>query len=353
MKQRKRIRKSRRVLYWVNIVLLTMFVATVVGTFRIVTLLNEPQALLEQPLRIEIPDGISMRTTLKILKEKHLLRRPWLLELLFRWYRSDRRIQAGLYEFKGSPSTWDIYSRLLSGQILTVRITILEGWDRFNIADYLSKQGYGRREVILEGFHDKSLLQLIRTLDDSIDELEGFLYPSTYDVKEPATWQKLFALQVREFLHLWTPAMIVRVKEMGWTIKEVVTLASLVEKETSIPEERPIVASVFLNRIRQGMRLECDPTVIYAWKIIGRNPIPLLRADLEVQSLYNTYKHPGLPPGPIANPGIESIYAVLYPASTDYLYFVADGNGGHRFSRSYRGHLESVRKYRKLQKNSR
>ena len=338
---------------WAAIVAITGILGVTAALYRVVTLLGQPQCDLDRPVRVEIPPGAGLKRVLNILQNHGIVRRPRLLELLFRWYRTDRRIKAGLYEFRGRLTSWELYSRLLAGQIVTRRLTFVEGWDRFDVAAFLERERIASTEETLAAMKNEKFIRLLQDLDPSVRDLEGFLYPSTYEIREPADLARVFTRLVREFRKRWRPEYHARARELGLSVRAVVTFASLVEKETAKPEERGLVASVFWNRLRRHMPLECDPTVIYAWRLQGRTPVPLLRADLRLPSPYNTYLHQGLPPGPIANPGEASVRAVLYAPETDYLYFVADGNGGHRFARSYREHLSHVRLYRRRKPDSR
>jgi UPF0755 protein len=312
-------------------------------------LLEQPQCRLDRPVRVEVPPGASLRQVVRQLQAAGVVRRPWLLQGLFRWYRTDRQVRAGLYEFRGTLSTWDLYRQLLEGHYIVRTLTIVEGWDRFDVARYLEEQGLAPRSVTLQRMADASRVTWIRDLDPEAPDLEGYLYPSTYEVFANATLDEVLFRAVQTFRRQWRPEWTERAHQMGLTVRQVVTLASLIEKETPRPEERPMVSAVYHNRLRHGMRLECDPTVIYAWRWLGITPVPLTRADMDIDSPYNTYRYAGLPPGPIANPSRASLEAALYPSDGDWLYFVADGRGGHRFARTYAEHLRNVRLYREPQ----
>lgn len=341
MKGRRRRRWLRKVL---GVGLGVFLVLAGIGGLR--WLLDRPQCQLDRPVRVEIPAGTPLRGVLRRLQETGVLRRPWLVYALFRWYRTDRQVRAGLYEFRGTLSTWDVYHQLLEGHYIVRTLTVVEGWDRFDIARYFEDQGLASRTVTLQRIADPRVAAWIHDLDPEAPDLEGYLYPSTYEVFTDATLDEVLFRMVRTFRRQWRPEWTDRARQLGLTVRQVVTLASLIEKETPRPEERPMVAAVYHNRLRAGMRLECDPTVIYAWRWLGVTPVPLRRADMDIDSPYNTYRYTGLPPGPIANPGQASLEAALYPAEGDWLYFVADGQGGHRFARTYAEHLRNVRLYR-------
>ena len=315
--------------------------------------LRRPQCVLVRPVRVNIEPGTTLKQALKVLESKGVVQHPLLIEILFRWYHTESDLKAGLYEFKGQLSSWDIYDLLIHGQVLTRTITVAEGWDRWDLAQYLEKEQISSADKVLELYNAPDLLQMIHDLDPEATDLEGYLFPSTYRLREPVNLRNVFRKMIHTFRKHWNGRRSQRARELGKSVREIVTLASLIEKETAIPEERPLVASVFWNRLRRAMRLECDPTVIYAWRLMGRNPIPLTRQDLQVDSPYNTYRYVGLPPGPIANPGLPAIDAALYPARTKYYYFVADGRGGHRFSANYREHLKNIRNYHRQRSLSR
>ncbi len=330
---------------WAALLFIGMIVLGILGYRYLQTALRRPQCNLMQPVRVNIEPGTTLKQALKVLASKGVVRRPRLLELLFRWYHTESDLKAGLYEFKGQLNSWDIYHLLLHGQVLTRTIAIAEGWDRWDLALYFEKQRIAPAKQVLELYTAPDLLQLIHDLDPVASDLEGYLFPSTYRIREPVNLRDVFRKMIQTFRNQWNETRSRQARALGKSVHEIVTLASLIEKETAIPEERPLVASVFWNRLRRSMRLECDPTVIYAWRLMGRNPVPLTRNDLQVDSPYNTYRYVGLPPGPIANPGLPAIDAALYPAETNYYYFVADGKGGHRFSTSYHEHLRNIRKY--------
>jgi UPF0755 protein len=217
----------------------------------------------------------------------------------------------------------------------------------FDIADELDRQGVCTRAGFLEAAQD---ISLISDLAPQAQNLEGYLFPSTYEFTHHTTCEQAAKRMVQNFRAVWeslnpsgTPSL-----PDGLTTDQVVTLASLVERETPRKEERPLVAGVFYNRIKRGGPLQCDPTVAYAWELAG-HPVKVVHSkDLQIVSPYNTYRNPGLPPGPIANPGEASLHAALAPAQTDYLYFVANDNGGHFFSKTLAEHNRNVARYRSL-----
>jgi UPF0755 protein len=258
-------------------------------------------------------------------------------------------LKAGDYRFPSPISTLEVIRKLIRGEVITERITIPEGLNRFEIADLLRQLPLRDADRALEFTEDVSL---IRDLDPQADSLEGYLFPDTYTYTPSLSARDLIARMVHRFREAFTEADRARARALGFTVREVVTLASLIEKEAKRPEERPLISSVFHNRLRRGMRLECDPTVLYAALLEGDTERTIRRSDLARPSPYNTYLSPGLPPGPIASPGRASLHAALYPASTDYLYFVVDGtrsDGAHRFARTLAEHRANVLLYRQAQ----
>lgn len=191
---------------------------------------------------------------------------------------------------------------------------------------------------------------LISDWDPEARDLEGYLFPDTYRVPRKATAADLVAVMVGQFRKVFDDGLHTRAAKLGLSVRDIVTLASLIEEETSLDTERALVSAVFHNRMRIGMKLDCDPTIIYALKLEGRYMGRLLLRDLKLSSPYNTYLHAGLPPGPISNPGEPSLQAALHPARDKFLYFVSRNDGSHRFSRTLGEHLEAVREYRELKK---
>ncbi|MCP2604312.1 endolytic transglycosylase MltG [Candidatus Aminicenantes bacterium AC-708-M15] len=191
---------------------------------------------------------------------------------------------------------------------------------------------------------------LIREFDKEAEDLEGYLYPETYHFPKGIDVNKIIETMVSQFKRIFKDEWRKRASELGMSIREIVILASLIEKETSVPEEKPLISAVFHNRLKKGMKLECDPTIIYALKKEGKYENKIRTRDKKFDSPYNTYVYYGLPPGPICNPGKESLKAALFPASVKYLYFVSKNDGTHYFSLSLKEHNRAVRKYQKLTK---
>lgn len=261
--------------------------------------------------------------------------------LLARCMRPRATLQAGEYRFDKPASVWEVYRRLAAGDVFYRKLLVREGDNLFDIAASLDRMGLMRGADFLAVARDPSL---IRDLAPEAPTLEGYLFPAVYPVSRGTTPRDLCLRMTGKFRSVWAGL------GAPGGVHAAVTLASLVEKETALPEERPLVASVFLNRLRKGMPLDCDPTVIYAAVTEGRYSGVISQSDLLSRNRYNTYQFPGLPPGPIASPGLESLKAALRPAETNYLYFVLkpDGSGAHVFSAGLDSHARAVSRYRSI-----
>ncbi|HUC42264.1 MAG TPA: endolytic transglycosylase MltG [Candidatus Micrarchaeaceae archaeon] len=295
---------------------------------------------------VEIPHGSSRWKIAGILREDDVIRNRLAFAILSYWHFR-HPLQAGEYYVQGQLTSRQLFSMIAHGRVFVHNVVIPEGWTSFDIANELERQGICSHEEFLAVVKDTSP---IADFAPGARSLEGFLFPSTYEFTRHTTCEQVAVRMVHEFLAIWddlnpagSPTLSSRM-----TVEQVVTLASLVERETPNPDERPLIAGVFLNRIAKGIPLQCDPTVQYAWLLQGHVVQDLRPADLHVDSLYNTYQHAGLPPGPIANPGQAALRAALFPAKTDYLYFVANDDGGHFFSKTLTEHNRNVARYRKL-----
>lgn len=299
---------------------------------------------------ITIPHGASSRGVARILATNGVVRNAFAFEIYAR--RHPRRsLEAGEYLFDHSASSREVFWKLAKGQVYEIPFTVREGETLYDIAHELEAGHFLSADDFVKAASDP---MMVRDIDPHALTLEGFLFPATYQLPRHPVAVELTAAMVKKFKEQWahiSPPMPGDDKARlasGYPISSIVTLASLVERETPKPEERPIVAGVFENRLRQGMMLQCDPTVAYALEQEGRYNGTLTGADLHVSSPYNTYAHTGLPPGPIGNPGEASLRAALQPAQTDFLYFVANTQGGHFFSATLAEHNRNVTKYRRL-----
>jgi UPF0755 protein len=295
---------------------------------------------------VEIPHGTSRWQIAGLLRDNDIIRNRLAFALFSDWHFR-RKLQAGEYLFEGQVDSRQVFWKVAHGQIFVREVTVPEGWTMFDIADELERQNICTREEFLAAAHNTSA---IADVAPHARTLEGFLFPSTYQFTRRATCQQVADEMVREFRTVWAEVNATgsAASPQGRTLEEAVTLASLVERETPQKDERPLVAGVFYNRLKIHEALQCDPTVQYAITLQGRHEQNVKPADLLVDSPYNTYTHRGLPPGPIANPGKASLQAAIAPAQTDYLYFVANDQGGHFFARTLAEHNRNVARYRRL-----
>lgn len=257
----------------------------------------------------------------------------------------DRTIRYGMYLLERGASWNDVLDALEKGEGMVTRVRIIEGWALWDIVPELATKLEVPEESVLAVVRDTALLRRLGVPRGTRD-MEGYLFPDTYDLPVGATARQAIIYMIRRFERVWTPEWEAQAAERKMTRHQVVTLASIVEKEVRQGSERPTVAGVYSNRLARGMLLQADPTIQYALQ--QRRPARVLFRDLRVDSPYNTYRRAGLPPGPIASPGAKSIEAALFPADVDFLYFVAHPDGHHEFRRTYREHLEAIRMVREV-----
>jgi UPF0755 protein len=291
--------------------------------------LQSPYRGFEGEVFVQFPKGSGTRAIAQKLADAGIVRYAWQFWLV-RAIHPHARVQAGEYRFDQPASVEDVFDRLERGDVFYFSFTVPEGSNMFDIARLLESEG------IMSG---QDFLKAAQTL-------EGFLFPSTYRVGHFTTPAELCEMMTAQFHKEWRKLMPDPAADMVKTV----TLASMIEKETGVAAERAVVASVFQNRLKIGMTLDCDPTVIYAALLDDRYRGVIHRSDLDNGHPYNTYRHAGLPPGPIANPGASSLAAALHPAETDYLYFVAKpGGDGHVFTSNLAAHSKAVENYRHAQ----
>ncbi len=302
-----------------------------------------------QTVTVEIPSGASVLKTLYILVDAGLIDAHPLMKYLHRVQKDLPAVKAGEYELASNHSPLELLHILAKGTVKLYAITIPEGLRIEEIAQIFEKEGHGSAQEVMTILADPSFLKRAdipagktESYLSPAHRLEGYLMPETYKFPKGYSLRKKLAAMVEGYHKVVGPKEIARAKELGLTEHQLVTLASIVEKETGVPQERPLIAAVFLNRLKKGMLLQTDPTVIYGLVNFNGN---ITRKDLQNPHPYNTYVHKGLPPGPIANPGKEAIQAVLHPAETPYLYFVSMNNGTHKFSVTYAEHAKAVREY--------
>lgn len=327
--------------------LIAALFAVSAGTGWLVRELEAPAAPAagSQGAFFEVERGWSARTVVGRLRDQGLVRSALPLRLACRIFYPAERFKAGEYLLRGPLPVKAALFTVFGGRIYLQPVTVPEGLTVQEVADLLRPGDPAAAADFRAACFDTAL---IADLDPRAKDLEGYLFPDTYNMPRRASAAMLVEAMVNGFHRVFDESRRRRAAELGLSVRDAVILASLVEEETALPEERPLVSAVFHNRLKIGMKLDCDPTIAYALKRAGRYTGRLLFRDLKLDSPYNTYLHPGLPPGPIANPGASSLDAALYPAPDGYLYFVARGDGSHRFSRTLGEHLEAVERYRAL-----
>lgn len=291
---------------------------------------------------VEIEHGSSSQEIARQLAKEGVVRSPWAF-LIVRAIHSRTALQAGEYHFDSPDTPWNVFEKIRKGQVFYEEVTVPEGSNIFDIATILGAGDTVSPSDFLKAAADPTL---IKDLNGQAPSLEGYLFPSTYRVTHKTTARQLCRSMVAEFRRRWAS---LTVNQTAVDVNRVVTLASLVEKETAVPAERRLVAAVFSNRLSSGMPLQCDPTTVYAALLEKRFTGVIHRSDLASVNPYNTYTHVGLPPGPIANPGVSSLQGALKPATSPFLYFVArpDGSGTHHFSSTLAEHETAVAALRK------
>ncbi|HOK05628.1 MAG TPA: endolytic transglycosylase MltG [Syntrophales bacterium] len=293
----------------------------------------------EKGVIVEIPRGTGFRGIVEILDGAGLVANRPYFTLLALVKGAARQIRAGEYEFSASMSPTEIIDRLVQGQIKVHIVTIPEDLTVREIAARLAAEGLVDEKAFLALASDRAFLS---SLGIEADSVEGYLFPETYHLDRSMTPREIMGIMVRQFWKAATPQMRKRAEEMGLSVHEWVVMASLIGKETGYRAEKPLIAAVFYNRLKKGMKLQCDPTAVY--DLENFNGV-IRRVHLRRDHPYNTYVIYGLPPGPIGNPGLDSLKAALYPAKVPYLYFVSTGNGSHQFSASLEEHNLAVSRY--------
>lgn len=331
-----------------KILVLTIFISVIaVGCFVFFDFYkyaNQPGYVSEKNKVFIVKMGQNTNAVTKELFEQELIKEPLKFKFLARLKGLSKNIKAGEYIFSSSMTPLDIIEKMIKGKVRLLKITIPEGFTIRQIASVVGGAGLVKQDIFYQYATDPLLAK-----DMGIDAhtFEGYLFPDTYHFSKGIASKKVISVMHKRFRSVFKPEWEKRAQDIGFTVHEIVTLASIIEKETGAPFERPIISSVFHNRLKKRMRLESDPTVIYGINNFNGN---LTRKDLRRRTPYNTYRKKGLPLGPIANPGAESLKAALYPEDTDYLYFVSKRDATHQFSKNIREHNRAVRRYQLLRR---
>ena len=322
--------------------LLVALVCAALAAYAVYAPIGPPAGISDQQaIYVDIAPGTGTQAIAAQLQRAGVLRSRFAF-LLLRAVKGGK-LMAGEYRFNHPAPATEVYARILRGDVYTIPLTIPEGYNIFDIAQAVESAGLGSRDAFLAA--ERSQTALIRDLSPNAPSLEGYLFPDTYRFTHHTTPEQMLAAMVKRFRQV--AAQIGLTANPGQDPASSVILASFIEKEVNQDSERPLVASVFTNRLAQGMPLATDPSVIYAALLDGRYRGAIYASDLQSDSPYNTYRQTGLPPGPICNPGIAALKAALAPATTSYLYFVADAQGHSRFSATLKEHSQQVQVYRR------
>jgi UPF0755 protein len=322
-----------------------LLVAVVVAAIAAVGVrsLNQPyQGYAEPEIFVDVPHGLGVSAIGHRLVESGVIKSDWAFRLAV-WRRgAARTLKAGEYRFTGELRATEVVDRLVEGSVFLRPVTFPEGLTIAEMAAVFESAGLGTKAMFTAAAQRGSL---VHEIDGTADDLEGYLFPETYNLPRDAGAEMLVEKMSARFLAVFDAKLRDAARARGLTARQVVTIASLIEKETSRADERPLVSAVYQNRMRIGMGMQCDPTVIFALQRAGRWNGNLTRENLQFDSPYNTYRYSGLPPGPIAAPGRASLEAAVAPAAVPYLYFVSRNDGSHVFATTLDEHNRNVQQH--------
>jgi UPF0755 protein len=304
--------------------------------------LYPPRNLASEKVFFEVEKGMRISTAARALKDKGLIRARLPFVISYHLFFYPQKIKAGEYAFSSPFRPKDILDMMVKGKVYLHTVTIPEGLTGQEIAPLVLPLLSDGEDGFAAAFRS---IEPISSIDQGAKNLEGYLFPETYSFPKGISAKEATEAMVAEFKSVFDETLESKARALQMTIRKIVILASLIEKESSIPEEKKLVSAVFHNRLRLGMKLDCDPSIIYILKQEGRYEGRLRKKDMSLDSPYNTYVYAGLPPGPICNPGREALQAALFPAPENYLYFVAKNDGSHYFSRTLAEHRNAVRRY--------
>ncbi len=294
---------------------------------------------------VQVTDGMSFKTIAATLQKEGIIRYRGYFEIIGRLEGISRKVRVGYYGLSTNMSLWEVLGALRKGRIIEYEVVIPEGYNLYQIGWTLSGTPLvSDPQEFIKLVKNK---EYVHSLGIEADSLEGYLFPDTYFLPKGIKLEDIPKKMVQRYKTFFSDSYRSRAKELGFTEHQIITLASIVEKEAKVPSERKLIAAVYFNRLKQGMKLQADPTAVYGTKAWITK---VTSQDLKRKSLYNTYLHKGLPPGPIANPGEGSILATLYPDNADYLFFVAQGDGSHFFSKDFGSHEKAIGRYRSNKK---
>lgn len=341
--------------FWLLSFCLLFIFAITAGIVYIRKSITTPVSHIDSPRIVNIPKGSDLKAVSSILKKEGIIDSSLIFNILARYKSAEGGLKAGEYSLSPNMSPLQILSLIQNGKVYQYPVTIPEGYNIFEAASLLHKKGLVNKERFISlAFNG----DFIKSLGVETDNLEGYIFPDTYYISRGMDEKVIIKKMVDTFKSIVLDKMLIKIKDRGLTIRQIITIASLIEKETGKEDEKPVISAVFYNRIKKEMRLQCDPTVIYALLIKslkgGTSSFDgnIRKDDLMIDSPYNTYKYSGLPPGPIANPGMSSINAAINPSDSNYLYFVSKQDGWHYFSSTIEEHNKAVNKYQINSKNT-
>lgn len=325
------------------LVVIVLAVAAGVGGYLWLRSVSEPfKGYAGQEVFVEIPSGTGVNAIGRRLVDAGVVQNTYAFQAAMRLRANGQTLKAGEYRFSGPMTPDDVIDKLARGDVYLRPITFPEGLTIAEMGRVFETQGFGKAAAFVKAARDSSSIE---KLDPQADDLEGYLFPETYTLPRSAKAEDLITQMTARFAEVYTPELRKAAEARGMSTREVLTMASLIEKETAKSDERFLVSAVYHNRRKIGMGMQCDPTVIYALQKAGRYTGNLTRADLQFDSPYNTYRYAGLPPGPIAAPGRLALEAAVKPAEVPYLYFVSKNDGSHVFAATLAEHNRNVQEY--------
>lgn len=325
----------RRFFLIIFVVLIIVAGGLAVSAWRLLVTPVTPPATVS----LDVTPGSSLQRVARNLEEQGVISQALLLRMLAKWHEQEQQIQAGRYTFVAPATADEVLQRLVRGDVDRVSLTIPEGFNLQQIVNRIVESGYGEAARLWQLARDQ---EFITSLGVEADSLEGYLFPESYQFVPGTTEATLLRMMVEQFQRNLSTEKREAARQLGLSLHQHVTLASLIEKETGVVAEMPLISSVFHNRLAINMRLQTDPTVVYGVEDYSGT---ITRRHLNTPTPYNTYIIYGLPPGPIASPGRPALYAAVFPETSDYYYFVSRGDGSHHFSRTLREHNNAVQKY--------
>jgi UPF0755 protein len=323
-----------------KILLIIFIIISLVSSISVAVEMLVPAQAGNRIIEIEIPKGATFKQVVEILYNQKLIKDKNLFLLIGRLTGADRKIRAGYYSIWGNMSPLDIFKIIRKGQIIEYEIKIVEGDSLLEISEKLSETGIMTKEDFMKLSKEPDFLAFY---DIESNSIEGYIFPDTYFIPKGVLPEDAIGSMIDRMREKYSHELLARTEEIGMTEREVLTLASIIEKEAVVDSERPLISAVYRNRLKKNMLLQADPTAIYGIKSSREK---ITTKDLQRKTPYNTYGIKGLPPGPIASPGIKSIIAALYPADVSYIYFVSNNDGSHQFSVTAKEHLAAVKSYR-------